>query len=219
MDAQDRYWDSVACGNRKRFNHPLLREEFGRHVRPSSRILDYGCGYGRSLRELHQQGFANLFGMDYSSGMLARASKENPFARYVRNAGWDIPFSDGSFDAIFLLAVLTCIPDSGHQARLFGELYRVLKAGGITYLSDLLINNDKRNRERYERFEGKYGCYGVFELEEGVTLRHHTEEHLARLAAPFTTIGRQEFRVETMNGHEARAIRMVIQKQPRDLHA
>jgi len=106
------------------------------------------------------------------------------------------------------------MPDSRDQARLFSELSRVLKDGGILYVSDLLINADARNRERYQRFEPVHGCYGVFELEEGVTLRHHTREHLERLAAPFKTLALQEFQVETMNGHQSRALRMVLQKRP-----
>lgn len=217
MDAQDKYWGAVAY--QKKFAHPLLMDELDKHVDPESRILDYGCGFGRSVQELHTRGFANLFGVDYSSGMIGRARKENPFARYVRNSGSDIPFSDNSFDAVLLLAVLTCIPDSNEQSRLFSEMYRVLKDGGILYLSDLLINSDRRNKERYKRFEAKYGCYGIFELEEGATLRHHTREYLERLASPFKTIYQQEFQVETMNGHKSRAIRMIFRKQPCDLHA
>ncbi len=217
MEAQDKYWDAVAY--KKRFGHPLLLGELEKRVGLEGRILDYGCGYGRSIRQLHEAGFAHLFGVDSSSGMLERARKENPFARYVRNSGSEIPFSGGSFDAALLLAVLTCMPDSGAQARLFSELLRVLKGGGILYVSDLLINSDARNRKRYERFEPRHGLYGVFRLEEGVILRHHTREHLDRLAASFQTLSRQEFQVETMNGHQSRAIRMILQKQSRHLRA
>ena len=217
MNLQNSYWDTVAY--RKKFGHPLLMDEIDRHVEHQSPILDCGCGYGRSIRELHQNGFCNLYGVDNSSGMIGRAKEENPFARYVRNSGAEIPFCDGSFDAVLLLAVLTCMPDSREQTRLFTELFRVLKGGGILYVSDLLINSDVRNRERYERFERRHGCYGVFELDEGVTLRHHARDYLERLAASFQKISVQEFQVETMNGHQSRAIRMILQKQPRNLRA
>lgn len=212
MDSQHKFWDSVA--HKKRFGHPLVTGELVARTGLDARILDYGCGYGRSIRELRQAGFTHLFGADSSSGMLARASKENPFACYVRTSGAEIPFAGGSFDAVLLVAVLTCTPDSRDQLRLFGEVWRVLKDGGILYVSDLLINSDARNRERYKRFGPAHGCHGVFELGEGVTLRHHTRDHMERLAAPFKTLSAQEFQVETMNGHQSRAIRMVLQKPP-----
>jgi len=217
MEAQASYWDAVAY--KKRFGHPLLTGELEKRAGLGGRILDYGCGYGRSIRELHERGFCNLDGVDTSAGMIARARAENPFARYVLTSGSEIPFSRGSFDAVLLLAVLTCMPDSSAQARLFSELFRVLKVGGILYVSDLLINSDARNRRRYERFEPRHGLYGVFELEEGVTLRHHTREHLERLAASFKTISVQQFQAETMNGHQSRAIRMILQKPSRNLRA
>lgn len=214
MDSQHKFWDSVA--HKKRFGHPLVTGELVDRTGLDARILDYGCGYGRSVRELRQAGFTHLFGADSSSGMLARAGKENPFASYVRTSGAEIPFANGSFDAVLLVAVLTCTPDSRDQLRLFGEARRVLKDGGILYVSDLLINSDARNRARYQRFGPAHGCYGVFELGEGVTLRHHTRDHMERLAAPFKTLSAQEFQVETMNGHQSRAIRMILQKPPRN---
>ena len=217
MEAQQKYWDAVAY--QKSFGHPLLTGELEKRAGLDARILDYGCGYGRSIAELHGAGFAHLFGADSSAGMIGRARQENPFARYVRTSGSEIPFSGGSFDAVLLLAVLTCMPDSGAQARLFSELLRVLKGGGILYVSDLLINGDARNRRRYQRFEPRHGLYGVFELEEGVTLRHHSREHLEQLAASFQTISVQEFQVETMNGHQSRAMRMILQKPSRNLRA
>ena len=217
MEAQARFWDMVA--HKKSFGHPLLTGELEKRIGLGARILDYGCGYGRSIGELHGAGFAHLFGADFSSGMIGRARKENPFARYVRTSGLEIPFSDGSFDAVLLLTVLTCMPDSRQQTSLFTELLRVLKGGGILYVSDLLINSDTRNRRRYKRFEPLYGLYGVFELEEGITMRHHTRDYLARLASSFETISVQEFQVVTMNGHQSRAIRMILQKPPRNLRA
>ena len=179
VEPQNKKWDAVAF--QKRFGHPLIMGEIEKFVDRRGRTLDYGCGYGRSIRELNERAFTNLFGVGYSSGMLRRARKETPFAQYVRKSGPEIPFSKGSFDAVLLLAVLTCIPDSGAQAKLFSEIYRVLKEGGILYVRDLLINGDERNKDRYERFERKHDFYGVFEQEEGVTLRHHTREHLERL--------------------------------------
>lgn len=65
------YWDRVA--HEKRFSHPLRLDWLERHSNQQARILDYGCGYGRTLAELSQAGFQNLAGVDFSGAMLARA--------------------------------------------------------------------------------------------------------------------------------------------------
>jgi SAM-dependent methyltransferase len=70
--AQIGYWNRVAA--EKRFSHPLRSDWLGQCLRsPQARILDYGCGYGRSLAELSEAGFQNLVGVDFSEAMLARA--------------------------------------------------------------------------------------------------------------------------------------------------
>ncbi len=48
LDHQVDYWNRV--GPTKPFSHPLDLERFGALVPPDRRILDVGCGYGRSLR-------------------------------------------------------------------------------------------------------------------------------------------------------------------------
>lgn len=212
MPSQSGYWDAV--GRKKTFAHPLLFNELEKYVNRRSSILDYGCGYGRTLRKLHERGFSNLSGIDYSSKMIERAKAENPFAQYEKNSGWEVPFPSETFDAVLLLAVLTGNPRSEDQARLFQELKRTLKPGGILYLSDCLINHDdRRNRERYKRFQPKYRCYGVFDLADGGTMRHHSLAYLEGLARDFQALLEEKFRVKTMNGHNARGIRMILQKR------
>ncbi len=46
MPGQSGYWDRSAA---KTFTHPLS-DDFTAALEHSDRILDYGCGYGRSLR-------------------------------------------------------------------------------------------------------------------------------------------------------------------------
>jgi len=64
---------------------------------------------------------------------------------------------------------------------LLAEVRRVLRPGGILYISDLLINTDVQNVERYERHANEFGVCGVFELSEGVIVRHHRKEWIERL--------------------------------------
>jgi ubiquinone/menaquinone biosynthesis C-methylase UbiE len=204
---QSEYWDSVAFV--KTFNHHLAFEEFGKYVNKNSRILDYGCGYGRSLHELSQQDYTNLHGVDFSEQMVRRGKKEYPHLNLIKNDGRHIPFDDNYFDAVVLFAVLTCIAIADDELRLINEIKRVLKAGGVLYISDLLINTDQRNVVRYNKFKDKYDSYGVFELPEGALLKHHSEKWIARLTQSFQRLWYKKFKVTTMNDNKSNAFQCI----------
>ena len=204
------YWDRVA--NEKRFSHPLKLDWLGRYSKQQACILDYGCGYGRTLAELSQAGFPNLVGLDFSEAMLARAHAIAPRSGLVRNDGHSLPFKDDCFDAVLLFAVLTCIPDGNQQLSLLAEVARVLRPGGLLYLSDVLVNNDQRNRERYERDAKKYKCYGVFALPEGVVVRHHKREWIKEITGSFQELEYEAFNVTTMNGNASAAFQYLGRK-------
>lgn len=204
LPSQISYWDRVAP--EKRFSHPLRLDWLARYLNSSkAKILDYGCGYGRTLRELSAAGYENIYGADFSRAMLARARDEAPGARLLRNDGRSLPFESESFDLVLLFAVLTCIPDGSDQRVLLAEVERVLRPGGVIYLSDLLVNYDQRNRERYQQYAAGYGCYGVFELPEGAVVRHHKKERIEELTSPFAKLEYEPFTVTTMNGNTSAA--------------
>jgi SAM-dependent methyltransferase len=208
--SQISYWNRVA--HEKRFSHPLRLEWLERYSNQQARILDYGCGYGRTLAELSQAGFQNLAGVDFSAAMLARARAAVPCLGLVRNDGHSLPFNDDCFDAALLFAVLTCIPDGDKQRSLLAETERVLRPGGLLYISDVLVNNDERNRERYKRDAEKYKCYGVFELPEGVVVRHHRKEWIAEITGSFQQLEYEPFNVTTMNGNASAAFQYLGRK-------
>lgn len=208
--AQNSYWDRVA--QQKRFSHPLRLDWLAKYLQQDSRVLDHGCGYGRTLGELAAAGFVNLFGSDFSSAMLARAHVATANAGLVRNDGRSLPFQKDSFKLVILFAVLTCIPDNDEQRVLMNEVERVLRPGGLVYISDLLVNEDERNRERYERFAEAHGCYGVFELPEGVTVRHHRREWIEKLTSEFEQLELEPFTVTTMNGNASAAFQYLGRK-------
>ena len=208
--SQINYWDRVA--NEKRFSHPLRLDWLARHSKQQSRILDYGCGYGRTLAELSTAGFQDVIGADFSEAMLARARVAVPQTSLVRNDGHSLPFQNDCFDAALLFAVLTCIPDDNAQRRLLAEVKRVLRHGGLLYVSDLLVNNDQRNRQRYEQYAEAYDCYGVCELPEGVVVRHHEREWIEEIVSPFEQLEFEPFTVTTMNGNASAAFQYLGRK-------
>jgi ubiquinone/menaquinone biosynthesis C-methylase UbiE len=204
------YWDRVA--NQKHFSHPLRQDWLARYSDQRASILDYGCGYGRSLAELSAAGYKNAVGIDFSEQMLARARLEVSDPRLIRNDGRRLPFKDNCFDVVLLFAVLTCIPDGKEQRIILAEAQRVLRTGGLLYMSDLLVNNDQRNRERYEQYAEVYGCYGVFELPEGVVVRHHQKEWIEEITSSFQQLEYEPFTVITMNGNASAAFQYLGHK-------
>jgi ubiquinone/menaquinone biosynthesis C-methylase UbiE len=203
ITTQINYWNRVAP--EKRFSHPLRFDWVTRYLSTEARILDYGCGYGRTLRELSKAGFTNIVGLDFSRRMLARCRVEVPGVKLVQNDGQTLALKTNSIDAILLFAVLTCIPDSNAQRALIAEAQRVLGPGGLIYVSDLLVNTDQRNRQRYEQHALAHGCYGVFELPEGVVVRHHTRDWIEEITRPFRQLEFEPFTVTTMNGNSSSA--------------
>jgi hypothetical protein len=65
------------------------------------------------------------------------------------------------------------------------------------------LQTDTRNRERYARDRGKYGTYGVFDLTEGVTVRHHDRKWMESLLERYECLALDEITLQTMNGHAA----------------
>ncbi|GER86301.1 hypothetical protein KDW_04630 [Dictyobacter vulcani] len=123
-----------------------------------------------------------------------------------------LPYTEESFDAVFLFAVLTCIPHDEDQHVLIDELIRVLKPGGILYISDLELQGDERNRDRYDLFQQKYGVYGVFETGDGAVCRHHPMEWLGSLVSSCELLATEKVEVVTMNGNHSQAVQLLARK-------
>jgi SAM-dependent methyltransferase len=211
IDNQQVYWDSVAWD--KVFTHPINIELFQANVPLESRILDYGCGYGRTVRELSNNGYRNVVGIDSSSLMIERGRRTYPNLNLEVLLDSHVPYDDGSFDAIILLAVLTCIPTNVGQKNLIDNLKRLLRSGGIIYISDYCLQEDERNLQRYEKFAKEFGTYGVFRLPEGAIMRHHSLDWIKTLLFEFEMINLSRIEVATMNGHQAKVFQYMGSSQ------
>lgn len=207
---QQKYWNQVS--DKKEFTTPFQADVFAKYVGKDQKILDVGCGYGRTLNELYQGGHRNLTGVDFSEGMIRRGREQFPYLdlRVKSSASIDLP--DASVDAVILFAVLTCIRSDEEQQALLREIRRVLKADGILYVNDFLLNTDERNLARYEKFQEKYGIYGVFELPEGAVLRHHEESWIRELLSGFDALIYEPLTFTTMNGHKSNGFYFIGKK-------
>jgi len=110
-----------------------VRRRFAERVAPFEKGLDIGCGTGTFLDMLRkEQPEAKLFGLDVSERMLERAKKKHPEIRFVKGSATDIPFPDGSFDAVFSTMMMHHL-DETEKEKAVAEIKRVLVPGGIYY--------------------------------------------------------------------------------------
>jgi SAM-dependent methyltransferase len=103
----------------------IIRAELDRLTLPAdARVLDAGCGSGRTLQELVGYGEVSGIELDAESAELAR-SRDLGEVRIGRLQ--ELPWSDETFDLITCLDVIEHVPD---DVAALAELRRVCRRGG-----------------------------------------------------------------------------------------
>ena len=101
-----------------------LREFIGNES--ESRILEAGCGTGHWL-EVLRRSENYIIGLDYSTGMLARARRSLPEMPLIRGTAEHLPLLDASVDRVFCINALHHFPD---KPAFLKEARRVLRPRG-----------------------------------------------------------------------------------------
>lgn len=104
------------------------------------RALEIGCGLGRGARlVLEKMGFEELVAFDLEEILVHRAARRSSSERargiafYVGDAQ-DLPFRDGSFDAVVNFGIIHHVLA---WRRCIRELSRVLRVGGVFYFEEI----------------------------------------------------------------------------------
>lgn len=210
LDNQKEYWDKVA--EIKTFTHPIDLEIINTFLNKQSKIVDFGCGYGRIVKQLTDLGFENVCGFDTSIELISRGISENNLTLYHIENPTVLKLENNSVDCIILFAVLTCIPSNEGQINLINLLLSKLKKGGIIYISDYYLQENSVEVERYEYLNDDKSNYGVFKLPEGATFRHHTKEWIKTLTKEFEILIENPLIVKTMNGNTAKGFQIIGRK-------
>jgi demethylmenaquinone methyltransferase/2-methoxy-6-polyprenyl-1,4-benzoquinol methylase len=95
-------------------------------VRPGDRVLDACCGPG-DLAIAAERAGARVTGLDFSERLLERARRKSEAVEWLRGDVLELPFADGSFDAVTVGFGIRNVPE---LERGLGELARVLRPGG-----------------------------------------------------------------------------------------
>ncbi len=112
------------------------RAMFDKFVDKSAKILDLGCGAGRTTVALVENGWSNIIGVDLSERMIESASKisKEHGLNIAFEAGdaTDLRFAENEFDAVlFSYNGLMCIPKRENRVKAMMEIFRVLKKDGL----------------------------------------------------------------------------------------
>jgi SAM-dependent methyltransferase len=102
-----------------------------------SRVLELGCGNGRTLSALIRRGW-DVTAIDFAfrAVSLSREVILDPAHAHIMVADARCPpFKDSTFDAVFALHIIghLCEQDRGRIATI---LHRIIKPGGILFFSD-----------------------------------------------------------------------------------
>ena len=107
--------------------------------------LDIGSGLGGASRYVAHQYKCRVTGVDLSeeyvavAGSLAQRVGLDSKVSYQQASALALPFEDNVFDGVFMQHVGMNISD---KSKLFNEVHRVLKRGGIFALYDVMRGND-----------------------------------------------------------------------------
>ena len=118
---------------------------FSQYIKQEDKVLDIGCGNGR-LKEIMLEN-TDYYGIDFSEGMIERAKKRYPKAKFFQTKPFEFPFDDNSFDKVFCLSVLHHIPSKSFRIKFLKEIKRVLKPKGELFLTVWDLEDNKKARK------------------------------------------------------------------------
>lgn len=116
----------------------------------SLKVLDIGCGNGRSTRVYVDLSARpeQVTGIDFRKGAITLAQALQPAINFVHYEQAALPFPDQSFNWIAITTVVSSIKEQTARQGLFDEIYRKLVPGGFLFYFDLVRANPFAGRDR-----------------------------------------------------------------------
>lgn len=114
------------------------------------RILDLGAGMGEDCHKLRQLGCRpeRILAIDLLDDLARSARQAYPWLASIQAGGWELPLAGASVDLVMQSTMLSSVIDSGRRARIYAEIRRVVRPGGLFVSYDLRypspLNRDVR---------------------------------------------------------------------------
>jgi ubiquinone/menaquinone biosynthesis C-methylase UbiE len=152
----------------------------------NTRILDLGCGFGKSVFELYRQGYRDLHGLDFNAtgvdaaNHTARQLKLDPAPVFTQGDARRIPMPDKTVGAVLTQAFWTTLPEPDRRV-VMKEINRVLEPGGKLYIADFdQAWENPVYRRRYELGIAKGYDRGTFEVLDDSDNVEYLAHHFTR---------------------------------------
>lgn len=128
------YSKRICRGYAAGFDHAMLgmlrhgRQQLAAALAGCQRVLDLGCGSGRTMAALRASGIGEVIGLDPSPYQLQLAATQNPGARLIQGVGEAIDLPAASVDGISVCFVFHEIPPT-YLRRVLAEAARISQPG------------------------------------------------------------------------------------------
>ncbi|KAM7220624.1 sterol 24-C-methyltransferase erg-4 [Rhypophila decipiens] len=145
-------------------------------ITPGMKVLDVGCGIGGPAREIAKFTDAHITGLNNNDYQIERAThyavKEGLSGqlKFVKGDFMQMGFADNTFDAVYAIEATVHAPK---LEGVYGEIFRVLKPGGVFGVYEWLMTDDydKDNLEHRDirlAIEVGNGISNMVPISEGV---------------------------------------------------
>lgn len=126
---------------------------FTKYFSKEDKILDIGCGTGRTTFGLYELGYKHLVGLDLSPHMTNEALRiRDQFGMnidFIQGDATELSYDDGSFDhALFSFNGLMQIPKKENRLKALKEIKRVLKTNGHF----IFTTHDRNAEDAFKEF-------------------------------------------------------------------
>jgi ubiquinone/menaquinone biosynthesis C-methylase UbiE len=173
------YLKQIAKAQGKKVKHASLKLM---NIQPDSRVLDVGCGPATDTllfaKFIGPKG--RVVGVDFDPKMVEEANAELKKSRTTKNVRHvvgdvhSLPFGDGEFDRAHAERLFQVLPKAD-APKVFSELHRVLKPGGVIVLVDTDWASASVNYSNLELERRLIQFFGAHMRPNGFAARHLPE--------------------------------------------